>query len=478
MNQFELMLHRIDWSALLGATGILLVGWVIATLVRSAVKAGLARTTLDERLAARAGMQPIGKNLGDIAFWLVLLFFAAQAVGILGLTGLLLPLQGMFNSILLAIPNIIAALLIGFIGYMIAKVVKMITVTAVAALPLHKLADKAGQMDSKLGTTASLSATPVTASARPSLVNSLPNFAGNLAFLLVLIPALIAALQKLGISAISLPATNMLNKIMMAIPNALMAAILLGVFWFVARLISQIVVSLLDSTSVNELPAKMGMENAFAKTRVSQVAGHALVFFVMLFAVIEAANLLGLGQISTLVSQFIRFGADVLLGAVILMVGFWLANLLGDVVKRSNHGHAGWLGSLVKVLIMGLVIAMGLRAMGIADSIVNLAFGLTLGAVAVAFALAFGLGGRAAADRLLKQWLDKAERQPALPASASARATSAAPMPTASVPAAPVPATSVPAVTQSAPVKPVTTPATGTTTPPTDNPVNRDNTQL
>ena len=60
---------------------------------------------------------------------------------------------------------------------------------------------------------------------------------------------------------------------------------------------------------------------------------------------------------------------------------------------------------------MGLVIAMGLRAMGIADSIVNLAFGLTLGSVAVAFALAFGLGGRQPAERLLSDLLDKAKTE-------------------------------------------------------------------
>ena len=54
---------------------------------------------------------------------------------------------------------------------------------------------------------------------------------------------------------------------------------------------------------------------------------------------------------------------------------------------------------------------MGLRAMGIADSIVNLAFGLTLGSVAVAFALAFGLGGRQPAERVLTDLIDKAKRE-------------------------------------------------------------------
>jgi hypothetical protein len=68
----------------------------------------------------------------------------------------------------------------------------------------------------------------------------------------------------------------------------------------------------------------------------------------------------------------------------------------------------GWLVAVVaRVAILGLVIAMGLRAMGIADDIVNLAFGLTLGSVAVAFALAFGLGGREAAGRQMEHWLSQ-----------------------------------------------------------------------
>ncbi|MCC7216995.1 MAG: hypothetical protein IT517_09510, partial [Burkholderiales bacterium] len=62
------------------------------------------------------------------------------------------------------------------------------------------------------------------------------------------------------------------------------------------------------------------------------------------------------------------------------------------------------------VLIIGLVLAMGLRSMGVADSIVNLAFGLTLGAVAIAVALSFGLGGREAAGKLMEHWFSKLRR--------------------------------------------------------------------
>ncbi len=108
--------------------------------------------------------------------------------------------------------------------------------------------------------------------------------------------------------------------------------------------------------------------------------------------------------------MFIAFGANIILGAIILFIGFWLANIIAGVVERSEQGSQ-FLANIVRVLIMGLVLAMGLKAMGIADSIVNLAFGLTLGAVAVAFALSFGLGGQEAAARFLRKMQDKMDKE-------------------------------------------------------------------
>src|SRR5690606_39065758 len=146
-------------------------------------------------------------------------------------------------------------------------------------------------------------------------------------------------------------------------------------------------------------------------TKLSSVVGFLIVLFTMLFAVSEAANRLGFEQISGLIAMFIYFGANILLGAVILVIGFWLANIVANIVQRGEYNSSRWLANLGRVLIMGLVVAMGLRAMCIGDSIVNLAFGLTLGAVAVAFALAFGLAGRQPAERVLTDLIDKAKRE-------------------------------------------------------------------
>src|SRR5690606_23984821 len=233
---------------------------------------------------------------------------------------------------------------------------------------------------------------------------------GSFVFAVIIITALIIAFEALGIEAISQPATSMLYEIMNAIPHIIAAGLILILAYVVSRFVANLVVDVLAGTGVDELPAKMDAQRFLGTTKVSTIVGYMIVFFTMLFAVSEAANRLGFEQVSGLISMFIQFGANILLGAVILMIGFWLANIVAKVIGRGEYNSSRWLANLVRILIMGLVIAMGLRAMGIADSIVNLAFGLTLGAVAVAFALAFGLGGRQPAEQVLNDLIHKCKK--------------------------------------------------------------------
>jgi hypothetical protein len=126
---------------------------------------------------------------------------------------------------------------------------------------------------------------------------------------------------------------------------------------------------------------------------------------VVLFAATEAARLLGLVAFADLVVRFTEFAGQVILGIVILAVGLYLANLASNAVQSSGMAQAGWLATAARVAILVLVGAMALREMGLANEIINLAFGLLLGAIAVAVALAFGLGGREAAAREIEGWL-------------------------------------------------------------------------
>lgn len=374
---------------LLAAVAVGFIGWIVANLVKVGSQKLLNKTQLDEKLSADVGVSPISQNISEIIYWLILLLFLPIVLSILGLNGLLFPIQNMVTEVVSYLPNIFIAGVIVFIGYILAKIVRGIVEGLINSLSLQQQAEKIGMFKSA----------------------NLAQVLGNFVFAIIIITALIVAFEALGIQAISQPATAMLHEIMFAIPNIIAAGLILILAYVVSRFVARLVVDVIAGTGVDNVPAKLDVQRFLGTTKLSDIVGYLIVFFTMLFAVSEAANRLGFEQISGLIAMFIQFGASILLGAVILVIGFWLANIVANVVQRGEYNSSRWLGNLVRVLIMGLVVAMGLRAMGIADSIVNLAFGLTLGAVAVAFALAFGLGGRNPAERLLSDLMDKAKRE-------------------------------------------------------------------
>ena len=374
---------------LLAAVAVGFIGWIVANLVKVGLQKGLDRTQLDEKLSQDVGVSTLSQNISEIVYWLILLLFLPIVLSILGLTGLLFPIQNMVNEAVLYLPNIFIAGVIVFAGYILAKIVRGIIEGLLRSLDVQKQVEKVGLFKN----------------------SDLAKVLGSFVFAIVIITALIIAFEALGIDAISQPATAMLYEIMNAIPHIIAAALILILAYVVSRFVASLVVEVLSGTGVDDIPNKVGLQRFLGNTKASCVVGYFIVFFTMLFAVSEAANRLGFEQISGLIAMFIQFGANILLGAVILGVGFWLANLVAQVIERGECNGSRWVANIVRGLIIGLVLAMGLRAMGIADSIVNLAFGLTLGAVAIAFALAFGLGGRQPAERVLTDLLDKAKKE-------------------------------------------------------------------
>ncbi|MFZ5655557.1 MAG: mechanosensitive ion channel [Pseudomonadota bacterium] len=415
---------------LLLAIALAVVAWLVATIVRTIVNRALSKTRVDERLSQNADMKPLSQSMGNVAYWLVLLLFLPAIVGALQIEGLMGPLTGMTSSLLGILPNIFAAVLIAGVGWLIARAVRGLVSNLLATTGVDRFSESH----------------PETRGMK------LSDLGGTLAFVLVIVPTLIAALDALKIQAISAPLTRMLDIFLQAIPNLLAAAAILVLAWFIGRFVAGLVERLLANLGFDRLPARLGLGHAFEEdtsasaaqaafvstpatpgatdtgvtppidamartpegdasasrppgTRVSALGGKLALFFIMLFATVEAAALLGFAGINELLEQFIAFGADVLLGLVILAVGYWLADVAARAIERANPEARG-IARIARFAILGLVIAMGLRAMGVADDIVNLAFGLVLGAIAVATALAFGLGGRDAAGKIAQRWAD------------------------------------------------------------------------
>jgi hypothetical protein len=119
--------------------------------------------------------------------------------------------------------------------------------------------------------------------------------------------------------------------------------------------------------------------------------------------------LLEFPAVGALIKDFIGFAGHILMGVLIFGLGLLLAQFVSKSILTSTSRKAAFLAAAIRVVILVLAGAVALRQTGLANDIVNLAFGLSLGAVAVAVALAFGLGGRETAARTLTEWSQRAK---------------------------------------------------------------------
>ena len=121
----------------------------------------------------------------------------------------------------------------------------------------------------------------------------------------------------------------------------------------------------------------------------------------LIVGIMEAAHKVGGDSTAVLLFQVTALGGKVIFGTVIIVVGIFLARVLSTLVGSST-GESSYAETIVKYAIIALFTAIGLTFMGLADQIVMMAFGLILGSAAVACAIAFGLGGRDVAARVLE----------------------------------------------------------------------------
>jgi hypothetical protein len=230
---------------------------------------------------------------------------------------------------------------------------------------------------------------------------------GLILYVLILIPVLIGALQALALDAITRPASNMLNSILSAFPAIFAALLIVGIAYAIGRVVAGIVTNLLTGIGFNAVLLRLGLSQqpAAGERSPAEVAGYLVLVGILLFASIEAVRQLGFDLLADLIARFTVFAGQVVLGLIIFGIGLFLANLAASTVRSSGATQAGLLALAARVSIIVLAGAMALRQMGLADDIINMAFGLLLGSIAVAIALAFGLGARRIAARELDDWV-------------------------------------------------------------------------
>ncbi|MEO5809641.1 MAG: mechanosensitive ion channel [Sphingomicrobium sp.] len=389
----------IEWGPrVLFAVLILIATHFVAKAVQWAVSRIVDKLPILKRHPGVGG-DSVGKELGRLAYWLIWLVGLIAALQPLGLSGVLTPVTSMTNEVFAFLPRLLGAGLFFFAGLILARIVRHIIEAALGALNLEKLLGRAGLSvgDAPLSVDSAGTAAPGTVPAR----NSIARAVGVTVSAVIIIFASIGALQILQISAISDPATAMLNTIATAIPNVLAALIILAIAFFIGRWVKTLIETVLPSLNFDNSVRALGIMPA--GTTPSRVVGSIAFTAVLIVGLMEAARKIGGDSSAALLFQITELGGKVIFGTVIIVVGLFLARILAGLVGSST-GEAGYAQTVVKYAIIALFTAIGLTFMGLADQIVMMAFGLILGSAAIATALAFGLGGRDAAARMLEDW--------------------------------------------------------------------------
>lgn len=393
-----------------GAALLLGIAFLLATVVKLLVTRSFNKFKIDEKLNAQVGEDSgegqisLGETIGNTLYWLVFLFFLPNLLSTLELQATLGPLQELINNILAIVPNILGAVIIGAVGWVIAQIIKKVVVNLLTASGINQIGENFG-----LSTGANK--------------QSLAQIIGSIVYVFILIPISITALDTLQIEAISKPATEMLNQVLELFPKLFAATVILGLAYVGGQYISELVSNLLSSIGFDNIFKWLGFNNInISKTTTdesdgdssnskitqtpSQLVGIIVLVAIMLVAALTAVDILKIEALRNVVSVALLIGGQVLVGMVIFAVGLYFANLAFNLISASGTHQSKFLAQAARVAIIVLVSAMTLERIGVAPNIVNLAFGLLTGGIAVAIALAFGLGGREAAGKVLQEWLD------------------------------------------------------------------------
>ncbi len=356
---------------------ILLATWILARAAKWAF-AKLVETVPLLRRETGSG-ESFGLSLGRIVALLIWLFGLVAILNVLNLGAVTGPMQTMLNNAMGFIPNIIGAGLILFIGHMLARIAKELIETVLATVDFDRWANRGG-IEQVTGN------------------STISRTIGTIIYVLIIIPVVIAALQALQIDSISDPLVGMLSRILDAIPAVIGAALVLGFGFVIARWIAGVAEEVLAGLGVDQSVGAIGILPTSVK--LSNIVGKVVLVTILLVVAIAATRMLNFPELTEVVDEVLRLGGAVIFGGVIIAVGFLIANFLATLV--SSAGGSGLGPQLIRYATILLFAAMGLKYMGIADSIIEMAFGALVIGGAVAAALAFGLGGRDAAARVLE----------------------------------------------------------------------------
>ncbi|NLP14191.1 MAG: mechanosensitive ion channel [Clostridium sp.] len=368
---------------------LLVLAYVVALIAKALVVKALKLLKIDKRIDKLGVVdEATGSSLdfiGKLVFVIVFLLFLPGVLDKLGFDNVSTPITMLVTQFLNYIPNVIAAIIILMVGGLVAKIIRQLIAPILKKLNVDKLQEKAGISTSENATISSVISYVI--------------------YVIILIPVIIAALQALNITAISNPAIAMLNTMFGMLPNIFVAIALVVIGTIVARIAGKLLAQILSGLGTDSILKKMvPSDNSKLKDfSLSKAIGEFVKYVIILLFVVEATNVINLEVLRNVGGAIIAYLPMVISSVIILGIALLISSWVGGFIEKKCP-DAKLTATIAKTAIVVVAVFMVLIQLGIATTIVSAAFIIVLGALAVAFAIAFGIGGRDFAANTLKKF--------------------------------------------------------------------------
>lgn len=375
---------------IIAALALLLAAWLGARLVRLGFERAWARAGLDTRLHSPG----LGLTLAGVASAFVWLLMLPALLGTLELQGLLDPVNAMLSRLLAFVPNLLGSVVVLGVGVLLARILRQIVAGLLRAAGSERAAERMG-LAAALGE------------------GGLAGIAGNIVYVLVLLPTLVAALQPLGLDALTQPLQKLLETVTELVPKLISVGIILGIAVLAGRALASLVTALLAGMGLDKLPEKLGAAPLqLAGRSLSELAGTAVFVGIITVALTQSTQVLGLPILTEMVATLGATAARLAVALVLLVAGIFIASAAARALQGSGLRNARGLALAARVAILFFTGALALRQAGLPAEIVTIAFGAVVGALAVGLGVALGVGGRHAAARVVERLVDSFGPQP------------------------------------------------------------------
>ena len=204
---------------------------------------------------------------------------------------------------------------------------------------------------------------------------------------------------------------NLWAEAVLFLPKLLFALIVFLLGLIIANLLRAAVEKIIRVLHIDELVEKIEVKAFFRRAginlNVAGLLGWIVKWFIIIVALIAAADALEWDQVTVFLSMVVAYIPNVLIAVISLLVGIILANFVQEIVKSAldaaKMASSQFLAGLSRWAIVVFSFMAALVQLGIAEELIQVLFTGFVAMIALAGGLAFGLGGRDHASRVLNQ---------------------------------------------------------------------------